>query len=143
MRSNIWTIATRRRLNELAHWFRDANLKVWSLHAPMYTDKLWGQSGPQTVVNIAELTKAQRIAMVDEVKRAIEVADQIPFRYLIQHLGVAGEEFDEREVDAAFLVTRRTESIRGPARSGDSAREHAQFDFRARIAWKFFKPSRI
>jgi sugar phosphate isomerase/epimerase len=30
------------------------------------------------------------------------VAETIPFRYLIQHLGVAGEEFDERKVEAAF-----------------------------------------
>ena len=40
--------------------------------------------------------------MVDEVKRAIEIAETIPFRYLIQHIGVSGEEFDERKVDAAF-----------------------------------------
>jgi sugar phosphate isomerase/epimerase len=89
-------------VNELAHWFRDANLKVWSLHAPMYSDTLWGRSGPHTVVNITEVTKTRRIAMVDEIKRAIEVADQIPFRYLILHLGVAGEQFDEQKLDAAF-----------------------------------------
>ena len=28
----------------------------------------------------------------------------IPFRYLIQHIGVAGEEFDERKFDAAFAA---------------------------------------
>lgn len=89
-------------VNELAHWFRDANLKLWSLHAPMYTDKIWGRSGPHTVVNITEVTKARRITMVDEVKRAIEVADQIPFRYLILHLGVAGEQFDEQKLEAAL-----------------------------------------
>jgi sugar phosphate isomerase/epimerase len=40
--------------------------------------------------------------MVDEIKRAIEVAEYIPFTYLIQHMGVSGEEFDERKLDAAF-----------------------------------------
>ena len=40
--------------------------------------------------------------MVDEIKRAIEVAEVIPFRYLIQHIGVGGEEFDLRKFDAAF-----------------------------------------
>ena len=39
---------------------------------------------------------------MEEIKRALEVAETIPFRYLIQHLGVAGEEYDERKVDAAF-----------------------------------------
>jgi sugar phosphate isomerase/epimerase len=34
----------------------------------------------------------------------LEVAEVIPFRYLIQHLGVQDEEFDERKVDAAFAT---------------------------------------
>lgn len=89
-------------ISELGHWFRDAELKAHSLHGPMYTDDVWGRSGPQAVINIAEPLKRKRIAMVDEVKRALEIAEDIPFRYLIQHLGVAGEEFDERKFDAAF-----------------------------------------
>lgn len=87
---------------ELGHWFRDAELKMHSLHAPMYTDDVWGRSGPQAVINICEPAKAKRIALVDEIKRAIEIAEYVPFRYLIQHLGVSGEEYDERKFDAAF-----------------------------------------
>jgi sugar phosphate isomerase/epimerase len=89
-------------ITELGHWFRDAQLKVHSLHSPMYTDDCWGRSGPHAVINITEPVKRKRIEMVDEVKRALEIAEEIPFRYLIQHLGVAGEEFDERKFDAAF-----------------------------------------
>jgi len=40
--------------------------------------------------------------MVDEIKRAIEIAERAPFRYLIQHIGHLEEEFDERRIDAAF-----------------------------------------
>ena len=40
--------------------------------------------------------------MVDEIKRALEIAELIPFRYLIQHMGVSGEEFDMHKFDAAF-----------------------------------------
>ncbi len=87
---------------ELGHWFRDSELKVHSLHAPMYTDDVWGRSGPQAVINITETTKARRIGMVDEVRRALEIAEIVPFRYLIQHIGVQGEEYDERKLDAAF-----------------------------------------
>jgi len=87
---------------ELGHWFRDAELKLHSIHSPMYTDEIWGRSGPQAVINITERTKAKRMAAVDEIKRAIEVAETIPFRYMVQHLGVSEEEFDERKVDAAF-----------------------------------------
>jgi sugar phosphate isomerase/epimerase len=89
-------------VEELGHWFRDADLKLHSLHAPMYDDEFWGRSGPQSVVDITESGKVQRIKAVDEVKRALEVAELIPFRYLIQHIGVGGQEYDERRLDAAF-----------------------------------------
>jgi sugar phosphate isomerase/epimerase len=39
---------------------------------------------------------------VDEIKRSLEVAEIIPFRYLVQHLGVGGQEFSEHAVEAAF-----------------------------------------
>ncbi len=87
---------------ELGHWFRDSELTMHSLHAPMYSDDVWGRSGPQAVLDITETVKAKRMSMVDEIKRAIEIADVVPFRYLIQHLGVAGEELDERKLEAAF-----------------------------------------
>jgi sugar phosphate isomerase/epimerase len=87
---------------ELGHWFRDSHLKLHSLHSPMYTDEIWGRSGPQSVITITETKKAKRLEMVDEIKRALEVAEVIPFRYLIQHIGVSGEEFDMRKFDAAF-----------------------------------------
>src|SRR5229473_671750 len=82
-------------VTELGHWFRDAELKLHSIHSPMYTDEIWGRSGPQAVLNITERTKAKRMATIDEIKRALEVAETIPFRYMVQHLGVSEEEFDE------------------------------------------------
>ena len=87
---------------ELGHWFRDSELKLHSLHSPMFNDEIWGRSGPHAVITITEPVKSKRLEMVDEIKRAIEVAEYTPFRYLIQHLGVGGEEFDERKLDAAF-----------------------------------------
>src|SRR6188768_331595 len=92
----------RAQIAELGHWFRDSELKLHSLHSPMYNDEVWGRSGPHAVVTITEPVKGTRLAMVDEIKRAIEIAETIPFRYLIQHMGVGGEEFEMRKVDAAF-----------------------------------------
>jgi sugar phosphate isomerase/epimerase len=89
-------------INELGHWFRDSPLKLHSLHSPNFSDDVWGRSGPHAIVDITEQTKAKRMAMVDEVKRALEIADVIPFRYLIQHLGGNGQEFDERRIESAF-----------------------------------------
>lgn len=87
---------------ELGHWFRDSELKLHSLHSPMYTDEIWGRSGPHAHVNITDRVKGERIKWVDEIKRALEVAETIPFRYLIQHLGVSGQEFSEHAFEAAF-----------------------------------------
>jgi sugar phosphate isomerase/epimerase len=89
---------------ELGYWFRDSELTVHSMHAPMYSDEVWGRSGPQSVLSITETIRARRIETVNEIKRAIEVAEVIPFRYLIQHIGVSGEEYDERRADAAFTA---------------------------------------
>jgi sugar phosphate isomerase/epimerase len=67
----------------------------------MYNDEIWGRSGPHAVVTITEPVKAKRLEMVDEIKRALEIAEVVPFRYLVQHVGVSGEEFDLAKVDAA------------------------------------------
>jgi sugar phosphate isomerase/epimerase len=98
---------------ELGHWFRDSELKLWSLHSPMYNDEIWGRSGPQALVTITETVKGRRLEMVDEIKRALEVAEVIPFKYLIQHMGVANEEFDMRKVDAAFSALEQIKSFAG------------------------------
>jgi len=87
---------------ELGHWFRDSDLKLHSLHSPMFNDEIWGRSGPHAVITITEPVKSKRLPMVDEIKRALEIAETIPFRYLIQHMGVSGEEFDMYKFDAAF-----------------------------------------
>lgn len=87
---------------DLGHWFRDSALKLNSLHSPMYTDEIWGRSGPQSHINITSRVKADRMQSVDEIKRSLEVAEIVPFRYLVQHLGESGQEFSEYAIEAAF-----------------------------------------
>ena len=89
-------------IEELKHWFRDAELKVHSIHTPLFSDDIWGRSGPHTHISMTGTSKAKRIAATDEVKRAIELADSIPFQYAIQHIGVPEEEYDDGKVEAAF-----------------------------------------
>jgi sugar phosphate isomerase/epimerase len=56
------------------------------------------------VITLTEPVKGKRIPMVDEIKRALDIAEVIPYRYLIQHLGVSGEEFSLHKVDAGFAA---------------------------------------
>ncbi|HWZ30626.1 MAG TPA: TIM barrel protein [Bryobacteraceae bacterium] len=92
----------RAQIAELGHWFRDSQLKLHSLHSPLYSDDVWGRSGPDAVVSITEPVKHKRLVVLDEIKRALDVAEVVPFRYLIQHMGVGDEEFSEHKIDAAF-----------------------------------------
>lgn len=89
-------------VDELRHWLADSPMRVASMHAPLFSDEIWGVSGPNSVLSITALEKAHRIRATDEIKRAIEVADAIPFRYLVMHVGGEEEEYEPAKVDAAF-----------------------------------------
>ena len=88
-------------VRDVAQWFNDHAIKLHSLHAPLYADSHWGRSGGPPV-SIAHLERGRRIDSMDEIKRAIEVAERLPFQYLVQHMGVPDEEYDLRKFDAAF-----------------------------------------
>jgi sugar phosphate isomerase/epimerase len=74
-------------VREIAQYFAGSPLTLHSLHAPMYRE----ESGERELNNVVHRERSERIAAMDEIKRAIEVAEQIPFRFLVLHL-------DEREL---------------------------------------------
>jgi sugar phosphate isomerase/epimerase len=88
-------------VRDVAQWFNDHDLKLHSLHAPLYSDFDWGRSGGPPV-SITYLQRGKRIDSMDEIKRAIEVAEMLPFRYLVLHLGLFYEEYDLAKFDAAL-----------------------------------------
>ena len=88
-------------VRDVAQWFADHDVKLHSLHAPLYPDFDWGSSGGPPI-SVAYLEKRLRIQSMDEIKRAMEVADLLPFRYLILHVGLPHEEYDLAKFDAAF-----------------------------------------
>jgi len=89
-----------RRVREIAEWFADSTVRLHSLHAPTHRD-VEGPS-PHNVISLAFLDRQRRQDSMDEIKRALEVAERVPFRFLVVHLGVPGEEFDRRKFDAAL-----------------------------------------
>jgi sugar phosphate isomerase/epimerase len=91
----------KRHIREIGNWFRSTGVRLHSMHSPMYSDEEWGRSG-EPPVNIASAEKLHRIAAMDEIKRALEVAEQLPFQFLVQHVGVGHEEADEHKVEAAI-----------------------------------------
>src|ERR1035441_1472752 len=81
----------RQHIRQIANWFRSTGVTFHSMHSPMHPDEDWGRGGA-THINIASVEKLQRVAATDEIKRAIEVAEQAPFQYLVQHVGIGHEE---------------------------------------------------
>jgi sugar phosphate isomerase/epimerase len=88
-------------VRDVAQWFTDHEVALHSLHAPLFSDMDWGRSGGWGV-SVAHLERRLRIESMDEIKRAIDIAECLPFRYLVLHLGLEDEEYDLRKFDAAF-----------------------------------------
>ena len=103
----------RQHVREIANWFRSTGVTFHSVHSPMYSDDEWGRAGTPPV-NIAAMEKRDRIAAMDEIKRALEVAEQMPFRFLVQHVGVRDEATDEHKVEAAVTSLEHLHAFAKP-----------------------------
>jgi sugar phosphate isomerase/epimerase len=88
-------------VRELAGALKDYGLELHSLHSPTERSSAPGRES-SVPISISEPERIRRVDAVDEVKRALDVAETIPFRYLIQHLGTGRQEADQRKLDAAF-----------------------------------------
>ena len=51
---------------------------------------------------------------MDEIKRALEIAEQIPFRFLMQHLGTPNESFSEKKFEAAMTSIEHLRAFAKP-----------------------------
>lgn len=87
-------------VRELAGWFKNSPVEFHSMHSPIYMSNDFRSGGMP--LNIVDLDKRGRIEAMDEIKRAIEVAELLPFRFLVQHVGRTDEAEDERKFEAAL-----------------------------------------
>jgi sugar phosphate isomerase/epimerase len=100
-------------VKEIAEWFRASGIPLNSVHSPLYADYEWGRAGAPPV-NIASTDRAGRIEAMDEIKRALEIAEQIPFRFLVQHLGTPNEDFSEKKFEAAMTSIEHLRAFAKP-----------------------------
>lgn len=79
------------------------NNKLWlsSLHAPASRDLSATREGG-TPLSICEVERVRRIEAMDELKRAIDVAEEMPYPRMVLHMGGPRETADPRKRDAAF-----------------------------------------
>ena len=86
---------------ELASWLAGNNLTLHSIHSPTHRDfQLTRESG--VPLSISDPERIRRQEAVDEIKRALDLVEYVPFRYCVQHVARLRDVPDERRWDAAF-----------------------------------------
>jgi len=103
----------RQQVRELVSWFASQpDAAFQSMHAPMFASG--GDRFESAPLNIAGQERKERIGAMDEIKRAIAVAEVIPFRFLVLHAGLAGEAFDEHKFEGALTSVEHLHAFAKP-----------------------------
>src|SRR5262249_9013850 len=93
-------------VSEIGAALRDSNLALHALHAPTERD-----SGPTrhsgVPLSVSDPERGRRMEAMDEMRRVLDLAEQLPFRILVLHLGSSRDEPDPRRYDAAFSSLER------------------------------------
>ncbi len=92
--------------SELQGVLRDHDMSLHAIHAPTERD-----AGPArhsgVPLSISDPERVRRTDAVDEVRRVIDLAEHLRFRFLVLHLGSSREEADPRRYEAAFTSLER------------------------------------
>lgn len=104
---------SRPHVQELAEWFRSSPTQAFSMHAPLFPDLEMGRGGAPAV-NVIHPEKSRRIDSMDEIKRALEVAERLPFHYLIVHLGEREDRWNPRTLEHALTALEHLQAFARP-----------------------------
>jgi len=102
-------------VRELATWFNNTGVAA-TLHQPIYTreqSENWSRHVGPTLSLIAQ-DKTQRIEAMDEVKRALDVAEQIPVSAVTLHLGLKDDEWNERAIENSLTAIEHIKAFARP-----------------------------
>jgi sugar phosphate isomerase/epimerase len=110
-------------IREAASWFRSNPVRA-VLHQPIFlADGGRAYRGGDTSqwsrhvapnLNLIANEKSSRIAAMDEVKRAIECAEQVPFADVVLHLGLKDTAWDEAAIDNSFTAIEHLKAFASP-----------------------------
>ncbi|HEX6495744.1 MAG TPA: sugar phosphate isomerase/epimerase family protein [Acidobacteriaceae bacterium] len=104
---------SRQHIKEIADWFQSSDVKPHSLHGPLYADSEMGRGGLPSI-NVVHHEKSRRIDGMDEVKRALEAAEILPYQFLILHLGDRDSDWDERTLEYAITAIEHLKAFGAP-----------------------------
>ncbi|MEO6803442.1 MAG: sugar phosphate isomerase/epimerase family protein, partial [Granulicella sp.] len=104
--------ADRAAVRDLASWFKSNEVGV-TLHQPLYADAQWSRHVAPTI-NLIDVEKSRRIDAMDEVKRAIEAAEQIPFTAVTLHLGQKDDAWSPRSLEHSLTAIEHLKAFAHP-----------------------------
>jgi sugar phosphate isomerase/epimerase len=103
-------------VRDLALWFRDTNTTA-TLHQPIYitdrADTQWSRHVAPNL-NLIDPEKSRRIAAMDEIKRALESAEQIPIAAITLHLGVKDDPWNLRALENSLTAIEHLKAFAHP-----------------------------
>jgi sugar phosphate isomerase/epimerase len=99
-------------VRDLASWFK-SNDVIATLHQPLYTDAQWSRHVAPTI-NLIDVEKSRRIDAMDEVKRALEVAEQIPMTAAVLHLGQKDDTWSPRSLEHSLTAIEHLKASAHP-----------------------------
>jgi sugar phosphate isomerase/epimerase len=88
-------------ITEIGNALGERRLTLHAVHSPTERDLSPGRESG-VAISISDPERIRRLDAVGEIKRTIEVAERIPFPFLIQHMGHGRQAADPRKLDAAF-----------------------------------------
>jgi sugar phosphate isomerase/epimerase len=93
--------ASKQEIQTLAAALEANQMTMSSLHAPTSRD-MSATRESATPLSICEVERVRRIEAMDELKRALDVSEDLPFSRMVLHMGGSREAADPRKRDAAF-----------------------------------------
>jgi sugar phosphate isomerase/epimerase len=103
-------------VRELAAWFRSNDVRA-VLRQPIYiTDRADTQWSRHVAANLNLIApeKTQRIAAMDEVKRALESAEQVPFAAAVISLGLNHSPWDDAAIENSLTAIEHLKAFASP-----------------------------
>src|ERR1700734_3928161 len=100
-------------VKEIALWFAANPVEPFSMHMPLFGDTEMGRSG-SPAVNVVHPEKSRRIDGMDEIKRALETAEEMPLRHLILHLGEREDMWGPRALDDSITALEHLHAFASP-----------------------------
>ena len=103
-------------LRDIAAWFRSTDVRA-TLHQPIYisdrADAQWSRHVAPNL-NLIDPEKSHRIDAMDEIKRALESAEQIPIQSIVLHLGQKDEPWNNRALENSLTAIEHLKAFAHP-----------------------------